>query len=77
MTDDINEVIEKLKGNKLEKYWFMSVDDNNLFTSRTNCTVGDAKQMLKLMASNEFYMKRVILELAIEWLEEAMEGERK
>ncbi len=77
MRDDINKVIEALKDNKVEKYWLMFVDDNNLFTSRTNCTVGDAKQMLNLMASKEFYMKRVILELAIEWLEEAMEEKTK
>lgn len=77
MTDDINGVIEKLKDNKLEKYWFMFVNDNNLFISRTNCTVGDAKEMLKLMASEEFCIKRAMLELAIEWFEEVVEGERK
>ena len=74
MINNREDAIKQLQDEKVEKYWCMTVDEKGLFSSSANCTLGDAKKMMKSIASKEFYMKRMILEVAIEWLEECMEG---
>ena len=64
--------INVLQDKNTEKFWCMTVDDDDYMSSYSNCTVVDAEAMLRMMIDQSPCMKSVILEIAFDLRKENM-----
>lgn len=62
--------INALQDKNTEKFWCMTVDNDEYMSSYSNCSVVDAEAMLRMMIEQVPSMKSVIGEIAIGLLKE-------
>lgn len=65
-------IIERLETNRDDKVLCMIIGEDKSITTYASCTVGEAKEMLREMITQDFYARRLVMELCIEIIENGL-----
>lgn len=63
------QIIDRLGTNRDEKVLCMIIGEDKSVTTYASCTVGEAKEMLREMITQDFYARRLVMELCIDIIE--------
>lgn len=66
------QIIDRLSENRDDKVLCMIIGEDKSITTYASCTVGDTKEMLREMITQDFYTRRLMMELCIDIIEDGL-----